>query len=90
MAAATFSCTLFGFNGLYASLVCIACSQLEKLRANLLDIRQNRDISKDSSAETGQEEERQVHTSQDVFYHMQKQLNDCTRLHQQILRCVLV
>jgi hypothetical protein len=90
LAALTYDCTLFGFNALYATFTCIACSQLEKLRASLLDIRQTRDTSKDWSAdnETGQEEEGQVHASEEVFQHMQKQLGDCVRHHQQILRYV--
>jgi hypothetical protein len=79
---------LLGFNGLYATLVCIACGQLQKLRTNLLDIRQTHDTEQQNSvAETDQEEERQVHTSQQVYCDMQKQLNDCVRHHQQILRC---
>lgn len=78
---------LLGFNGLYATLVCIACSQLQKLRANLLDIRQKQDTAEhpDPGAETGHEERQKVH----AFYHMQDQLNDCVRHHQQILRCLL-
>jgi hypothetical protein len=81
---------LLGFNGLYATLVCIACSQLEKLRASLLDIKQKHDTAEQHSvAETDQEEEQEVRTSQEMFYHMQKQLNDCVRHHQQILRCLL-
>ncbi|XP_021941222.1 odorant receptor 85c-like [Zootermopsis nevadensis] len=78
-------CSFVAFISLYATLVCIACSQLEKLRASLLDIRQNRDISKDSGAETDQEEIQEVHISQKMFNHMQKQLNDCIRHHQDIL-----
>jgi hypothetical protein len=67
--------------------VCIACSQLEKLRANLLDIRQKLDTSaQDSGAETDREEGRQVQTSQEVFYRMQEQLNDCVRHHQLIIK----
>jgi hypothetical protein len=80
-------CSFVAFISLYATLVCIACSQLEKLRANLLDIRQKHVTSEqDSGAETDQEEEEtQVHISQEVFSRMQRQLNDCIRHHQQIL-----
>jgi hypothetical protein len=68
--------------------VCIACSQLEKLRASLLDIRQTHGTTeRDWKDETGQEEGH-VYASDEVFHHMQKQLNDCIRHHQQILRCV--
>jgi hypothetical protein len=78
----------FGMWGLYATFVSIACSQLEKLRANLLDIRQEHDTSaQDSGAETDREEEEtQVHTSQEVFRRMQEQLKGCIRHHQEILR----
>jgi hypothetical protein len=82
---------LLGFNGLYATLVCIACSQLEKLRANLLDIRQKPDTSEqDSGAESDREEETQVHTSQEMFRRMQRQLNECVRHHQEILTYALL
>ncbi|PNF35138.1 hypothetical protein B7P43_G09269 [Cryptotermes secundus] len=88
MAAAFYMVLFFGMWGLYATLVCIACSQLEKLRANLLDIRQeHKTQEQDSGAETDTEEEEiQVHTSQEVFRRMQGELKDCVRHHQQILR----
>jgi hypothetical protein len=78
---------IFPFPGLYATLVCIACSQLEKLRANLLDIRQELDTpAQDSGPETDREEEEtQVQTSQEVFCRMQEQLNECIRHHQLII-----
>ncbi|PNF35147.1 hypothetical protein B7P43_G09266 [Cryptotermes secundus] len=82
---------VFGFNTFYAMLSCIACSQLEKLRANLLDIRQEFGTpAQDSGAETDTEEGRQVQTSQQVFCRMQEQLNDCVRHHQDILRYVRI
>jgi hypothetical protein len=61
---------------------------LEKLRANLLDIRQKDDTSEeDPRAETDREEEEiQVHTSPEVFRRMQRQLNDCVRHHQLIIK----
>jgi hypothetical protein len=81
-------CFLYGVPAFYGTLVSIACSQLEKLRSNLLEIRQKQDTSsQDSGAETDrEEEENQVHTSQEVFRRMQDQLNDCIRLHQLIIR----
>jgi hypothetical protein len=80
----------FGYTSLYAFLVTIACSQLEKLRASVLNIRQKQDTTEqDSGTETDQEEEGgPVHNSQQIFRHMQKQLNDCVRHHQGILRYV--
>jgi hypothetical protein len=80
-------CSFVAFISLYATLVCIACSQLEKLRVNLLDIRQKPDtLEKDSGAGTDREEEEtQAQTSEEVFLRMQRQLNACIRHHQQIL-----
>jgi hypothetical protein len=77
-----------GFESLYATSVCVACSQLEKLRAAILDIRQTHVTSEqDCGAETDQQEgQGQVRTSEKLFGHMQKQLNDCIRHHQQIIR----
>jgi hypothetical protein len=88
--ALTYDCTIFGFNVLYATFTCIACSQLEKLRANLLAIRQRHVTSEqDSNAETDLEEgQGLVNIPQEVFHHMQEQLNDCIRHHQEIMRCV--
>jgi hypothetical protein len=82
---------VFGFLGFYATLVCIACSQLQKVKANLLDIRQKHDTSEQGSgAETDQEEEGQVQTFKEKFCDMQKQLNNCIRHHQEILQLVLL
>jgi hypothetical protein len=87
-------CIYFGFPGLYATSVCAACSQLEKLRAAILDIRQTHVTSEqDCGAETDQQEgqgqgQGQVRTSEELFGHMQTQLNDCIRHHQQIILCV--
>jgi hypothetical protein len=87
IAAVFYTFVFFAFWGLYATFVCIACSQLEKLRASLLDIRQRQDTAeRDSGADTDQEEEGQVHSCLQPFRHMQEQLNDCVRHHQQILR----
>jgi hypothetical protein len=79
--AAIFICLYVGFVGLYATLVCVACSQLEKLRAAILDIRQTHVTSEqDCGAETDRQEgQGQVRTSEELFGHMQKQLNDCIR-----------
>ena len=80
----------FVYASLYVFLVTIACSQLEKLTASLLDIRQTTDMSEqDSRAVTEHEAEKgQVCTTQHMFCRMQKQLNDCIRHHQEILRYV--
>jgi hypothetical protein len=75
----------FVYTSLYVFLVTIACSQLEKLTASLLDIRQKTDTSAQHSRA---EEQGQVCTPQEVFCRMQRQLNDCILHHQEILRCV--
>jgi hypothetical protein len=51
---------------LYTKFVCIACSQLEKLRANLLDIRQKHDTAEQNSGdETDHEEEQEFSHEQE-------------------------
>jgi hypothetical protein len=78
----------FGFLSLYATLVCVAGSQLEKLRAALLDIRQTHGISLlDCEDEIDEREAAgQKNTHSERFRHMQKQLNNCIRHHQEIKR----
>ena len=77
-----------GFQSLYATLVCVACSQLEKLRAALLDIRQTHGTSlQDCGGETDEGEAAgQKNTHSEQFRHNQEQLNSCVRHHQQIKR----
>jgi hypothetical protein len=66
-------------------LVSVACSQLEKLTAALLDIRQTHDTAERDCGT--QEAQGQARASEELFRHMQKQLNDCIRHHQEIKRC---
>jgi hypothetical protein len=72
-------------------LVCVACSQLEKLRAAILDIRQTHvTLKQDCGAETDKQERQgqgQVVTSEELFGNTQTQLNDCIWNHQQIKSC---
>jgi hypothetical protein len=81
------TCTYVGLPSLYATLVCVACSQVEKLRAAILAIRQTHVTSEqDCGDETDQHEEQgQTHSSEELFSHMQRQLNDCIRHHQEII-----
>jgi hypothetical protein len=90
IAAAFYAVNFFGLWGLYATFTYIACIQLNKLRAGLLDIRQKQHTSvQDSSDETEQEgHKEQVPTSPALVRNLHKQLNDCIRHHQQILRYV--
>jgi len=73
---------------LYATLVCVAGSQLEKLRAALLHIRQTHDTSLQyCGGETDEREAAGVkNTHSEQFHHMQEQLNSCVRHHQEIKR----
>jgi hypothetical protein len=82
-------CVFVGFQSLYATLVCVACSQLEKLTAALLDIRQTHvTAERDCGTQTDQQEAQgQARASEELFRHMQKQLNNCIRHHQEIKRC---
>ncbi|XP_033609375.1 uncharacterized protein LOC117282725 [Cryptotermes secundus] len=76
------------FTSLYATLVCVACSQLEKLRAALLDIGQTHvTAERDSGTQADLlEAQGQARASEELFRHMQKQLNNCIRHHQEIKR----
>jgi hypothetical protein len=80
--------SFYGFQSLYATLVCVACSQLEKLRSALLDIRQKHGTSlQECGGETYELEAtalKKIHSEQ--FRHMQKQLNNCIRHHHEIKR----
>jgi len=88
MASIFIASLYFGFQSLYATLVCVACSQLEKLRAALLDIRQTHGTSlHDCGGETNEREAaRQKNSHSEQFRHMQEQLNNCIRHHQEIKR----
>jgi hypothetical protein len=79
---------VFGFPSLYATLVCVACSQLEKLRAALLDIRKTHVLSDQTfKVESDQQKEGESYTAEEIFRHMQNKMNACIRLHQEIKRC---
>ncbi|PNF24042.1 hypothetical protein B7P43_G08624 [Cryptotermes secundus] len=79
--------TSFGFPLLYATLVMVACSQLQKLRTNLLDIKQELIPSEADSGSDGGEES--VSRSENGFCRMQTQLKECVRHHQAILQYVI-
>jgi hypothetical protein len=83
-------CLFIGFQSLYATLVCVACSQLEKLAVALSDIRQTHVTLQQDSEDRARQQTRQgqTHISVELFHHMQKQLNDCIRHHQQIKQYV--
>jgi hypothetical protein len=78
----------FGFQSLYATLVSVAGGQLEKLRTDLLDIRQTHGTSlQDCGGETDEwEAAGQKNTHSEQFRHMQEKMNNCIRHHQEIKR----
>jgi len=79
---------LFGFPSLYATLVCVACSQLEKLGAALLGIRQTHVLSDQTfRIENDQQKEGESYTAEEILRHMQNEMNVCICLHQEIKRC---
>jgi hypothetical protein len=62
---------------LVTTLIVVACSQFDKLKSAILDIRQQH-----ITAQTGQEDE-QVHKISNCDF--QAQLNACIRHHQEIM-----
>jgi hypothetical protein len=88
MASIFSASSYFGFLSLYATLVCVAGSQLEKLRAALLDIRQTYGtLLQDCGGGIDEREEAgQMNTPTEQFRNMQEQLNNCIRHHQEIVR----
>jgi len=78
-----------GFPSLYATLVCVACSQLEKLGAALMEIRQTCVTSgqgRDNESDD-QQSQLQTHYSEQLFRRMREHLDECIRNHQEIKRC---
>ncbi|GFG37340.1 hypothetical protein Cfor_08217, partial [Coptotermes formosanus] len=91
IASAFTGCLAFAYPGLYATLVCVACSQLEKLRATLLDIRKTNITWPSCRVERDQHEGGgQTQATEEQFRHMQKQLNSCILHHQEIKRYIEV
>jgi hypothetical protein len=87
MATIFIGSTSFGFLSLYATLVSVAGSQLEKLRAALLDIRQTHGTSlQDCGGEIDEWEAAGQNTNSEKFRHMHELLNSCIRHHQGIKR----
>jgi len=69
--------TVCGYMSLVSTLIAVACSQFDKLKAAILDIRQQRITPHD-----GQQDE-QVHAI--VNCQLQAKLNACIRHHQNII-----
>ena len=87
MATIFYASVHFGFESLYATLVCVVGSQLDKLSAALLDIRQTNCTSlQDCGGEIAEREAAGLNTHSEQFRHMPEQLNNCIRHHQEIKR----
>ncbi|KAJ4437149.1 hypothetical protein ANN_17284 [Periplaneta americana] len=74
---------LIGCPAFYATTVLIACSQCEKLRILLSNIKQKHFLATDHIVVNGHE---QYETSEEMFVLMQEELNECIKLHQKIIR----
>ena len=85
IASMQYQCIFFGFTILYAVMVCVACSQLEKLTAKLCDIKQNGFTSEDDSIREDGNNEKGEPVSES---YIQTTLNECVQLHQFIMRYV--
>jgi hypothetical protein len=68
--------------------VCVACSQLEKVRAAMLDIKRKHITLDQNYLENCELQggEVQVQNPEEISGYMQKQLNICIRHHQEIKR----
>ena len=71
----------------FGTVVCIACSQFQKLRARLLAIGQKkRTTEQDSAADCDQTEGNgQIYICQKMFSLMQEELKECVSHHRLIL-----
>jgi hypothetical protein len=77
-----------GFPSLYATLVCVACSQLEKLKLALLDIRQTHVVSEQDCGKDVHQQEGEGDTCVELSSQVQKRLNNCICHHQEIKQYV--
>jgi hypothetical protein len=77
----------YGVPPFFGTVVCIACSQFQKLRSRLLAIVQNKGTpEQDSAADYDQTEEKgQTDICQEIFSVMQEQLNECASHHRLII-----
>ena len=80
-------CFFYGMPSFFGTAVCVACSQLEKLRARLLAVGQKKGTrEQDSAADCGQTEENgQIYICREMFSLMQEQLKECVSHHRLIL-----
>ena len=80
-------CFFYGLPSFFCTAVCVACSQLEKLRAGLLAIKQKKGIAElDLAANCDQKEGNgKTNICQEESSFLQEQLKECVSLHRLIL-----
>jgi len=81
-------CFFYGLPSFFCTAVCIACSQLEKLRARLLAIKQKKGTTEQDSAAGCEQKEgnEQIYICQEMCSLMKEQLQECVSLHRLILQ----
>ena len=81
------TCFFFGVPPFFGTVVCIACSQFEKLRARLLTIGQRRGkTEQDMPADCDQTEGNgRIYVCQEMISLMQERLKECVSHHRLIL-----
>jgi hypothetical protein len=77
----------YGVPPFFGTMVCIACSQFQKLRSRLLAIGQKKAThEKGSAAECDRTEEKgEIDICQEMFSVMQEKLNECVSHHRLII-----
>jgi hypothetical protein len=77
----------YGVPSFFGTMVCIACSQFQKLKARLLAIAQKKGTpEQDSAADCDRTEEKgHIDIFQEMFSVMQEQLNECVSHHRLII-----
>ena len=77
----------YGVPPFFGTVVCIACSQFQKLRSRLLAIGQKKGTpEQDSAIDCEQTEEKEViDICQEMFTVMKEQLNECVSHHRLII-----
>ncbi|KAJ4437198.1 hypothetical protein ANN_17333 [Periplaneta americana] len=81
LTTARFVVIFFGSPYIYTILICVACSQLQKVRFLLLEI-------KWKCLETLEKSVDGKHINEDQAHQIQDKLNGIVRLHQQVIRYV--
>ncbi|KAJ4437189.1 hypothetical protein ANN_17324 [Periplaneta americana] len=81
VAAVRFSIIFFAFPHVFAYIVCVACTQLDKVRSSLMSIKQN-------VLKLGSDSENCNYFNQNPDYCIHKELNHIVQHHQQVISYV--